>query len=91
MLGKQIVFKDEAATDSGTTNEIGHEYIYAVNGSSVTIGSDATESVHVGTGLQSERQILQSRASILFLVQKTSIIIINGVERPPSVALGQVL
>lgn len=48
VLGKQIVFKDEAATDSGTTNEIGHEYIYAVNGSSVTIGSDATESVHVG-------------------------------------------
>lgn len=66
MLGKQIVFKDEAATDSGTTNEIGHEYIYAVNGSSVTIGSDATESVHVDAGLQSERQILQSRASILF-------------------------
>ena len=51
VLGKQIVFKDEAATDSGTTNEIGHEYIYAVNGSSVTIGSDATESVHVGDGI----------------------------------------
>ena len=33
------------------TPRLGHEYIYAVNGSSVTIGSDATESVHVGDGI----------------------------------------
>ena len=42
---------DAAATDSGTTNEMGSEYIYATNGSSVTIGSDATESVQVGGGI----------------------------------------
>ena len=51
VLGKQIVFKDAAATDSGTTNEQNFGYIYASNGSSVTIGSDATEFVQVGDGI----------------------------------------